>query len=153
MGMRKWVVAVLLVPILVYSGLWPFEPVDASSLCVVENLYIDTEQEKIKLIGGDAEGIGATLPEAQRCMEQTAPGKLFLRQVKAVVLCGEAKQRVNLLELSEEIPLGAAVYCVDLTGDALMEEMDRLDKRGMLMETEKAKTLAQVKGRLLEARE
>lgn len=131
--MKKWAYG-LLVLVLLYGNLWPFEPVDARELCVVEQLNIDIWQGKIRFWGENIQGTGETMKEAQKSMEEASEGTLFLRQVTKIVLWDEAGERLNLLELPEELPLGAVVY-------EGTEQAGKLRRLG---------TLAEVKNRLLE---
>lgn len=131
--MKKWAYG-LLVLVLLYGNLWPFEPVDARELWVVEQLNIDIWQGKIRFWGENIQGTGETMKEAQKSMEEASEGTLFLRQVTKIVLWDEAGERLNLLELPEELPLGAVVY----------EGTEQAGKPRRLG------TLAEVKNRLLE---
>ncbi len=153
--MKKWLLAGCAALVLLYGDLMPFEGVDAGELCVVETLIVSAEGGNIALWSRDAEGTGEDFTKALELMEETAPGKLFLKQIKRVVFCQGAEEQVDVPELPREIPLGAAVYCSAHPPKKLLEDLDGLEKTMEVRENTGAEipTLARVKNQGLREQE
>lgn len=115
----------------------PFKAVDPGRLCVVETLILEQTPEECRIYGGAWSGRGNTLSEAMTDMADTAPGKLFLRQVQRVIYCDE-----TLIPVPEEIPLGAVVYRSGKDGESLWQDLSVLEP--VLREWEQEKDLPRV---------
>ena len=124
--MKKWIM--VLAGLAALWAVHPFQGVDAGSLCVVETLLIEPKQGQVQVAAGTLEGIGETAPEALENMAENTPGTLFLRQVRRIILCGEQNGVRRVMELPEEIPLGAIVYISAKTAAELQsqEELERV---------------------------
>ena len=147
--MKKWIVALAGL-----AALWavhPFRGVDAGSLCVVETLLVEAKQGQVQVAAGTLEGTGETVPEALEDMAENTPGTLFLRQVRRIILCGEQNGVRRVMELPDEIPLGAIVYTSSKTAAELQaqEELEQVlearEQRGRSMPN-----LASIKNQWLE---
>ena len=123
--MKKWIIALAGLGIL--WAIHPFREIDAGSLCVVETLLIESEQGKISVASGELKGRGDTVQAALEDMAEHTPGTLFLRQVRRVILCGGEKDTNVLMELPDEIPLGALIYASDESAESLRQQ-DTLDQ-------------------------
>lgn len=152
--MKYWILAAVGTILLIYGDIGPFEPVDAGEMCIVETLFVEKTGNQIRLVAEEAEGTGSTMAEAVSDMEDEAPGKLFLRQVKRVVFCGNGAESLDFLSMPEDIPVGAAVYATKDKADDLLEGIDTLEKKLDVREKEKSSvaTLAQIMNRQLEMR-
>lgn len=152
--MKYWILAAVGVLLLLYGDFGPFEPVDAGEMCIVETLFVEKTGNQIRLVAKEAEGAGRTMAEAVSDMEDEAPGRLFLRQVKRVVFCGSGADTVDFLSMPSDIPVGAAVYATKDRADDLLEGIDTLEKKLDVREKEKnsVATLAQIMNRQLEMR-
>ncbi len=120
--MKKWIIALAGL-----AALWavhPFHGVDAGSLCVVETLLIEAKQGQVQVAAGTLEGNGETVPEALKDMAENTPGTLFLRQVRRIILCGEQNGARQVMELPDEIPLGAIVYTCSKSAAELQSQDD-----------------------------
>lgn len=126
--MKKWMVAALAVLVLGYGDLLPFEHVDAGEMCLVETLLVEAKGQNTILYSIYGQGSGETPAEALADMERQIPGRLFLRQTRRVIFCGEAENQVSVLELPEEIPLGAVVYGSKENPVELLERMDSMER-------------------------
>lgn len=127
--MRKWLITGLAALALFYSGAKPFETFDTSKLCVVETLLIEQTEEGVRLCGEGIQGVGATVKEAVANMEASAPGQLFLRQVKRILFCGGAEKTLDLTKLPEEISYGTICYRSGSSTKTLCEDLEVLEAR------------------------
>ena len=123
--MKKWIIALAGLGIL--WAIHPFRGIDAGSLCVVETLLIESEQGEVSVASGELTGTGDTVQAALDDMAEHTPGTLFLRQVRRVILCGGEKGTNVLMELPDEIPLGALIYTSDESAESLRQQ-DTLDQ-------------------------
>lgn len=123
--MKKWIIALAGLGIL--WAIHPFRGIDAGSLCVVETLLIETEEGEISVASGELAGTGDTVQAALADMGEHTPGTLFLRQVRRVILCGGKYDTNVLMELPDEIPLGAMIYTSIETAESLRRQ-DTLDQ-------------------------
>ena len=152
--MKKWMLAAAVILVLGYGDLLPFENMDAGQMCIAETLLVESRRGEIVLYAENLRGSGADCVRAAEDMAQNAPGRLFLRQVKRIIFCGDARNQVDILELPAEVPLGAAVYVSDRSPQELLEDMESLEKRLETREQTEKKfiTLANVQnGALKEA--
>lgn len=123
--MKKWIIA--LVGLGILWAIHPFRGIDAGSLCVVETLLIESEQGEVSVASGKLTGSGGTVQAALENMAEHTPGTLFLRQVRRVILCGGKYDTNVLMELPDEIPLGAMIYTSDESAESLRQQ-DTLDQ-------------------------
>lgn len=149
--MKKWILTAAAV-LLLYSDLVPFESMDAGELCVVETLLVECEGTQVRVLSEEAVGDGENIAEAVERMEENAPGRLFLRQVQRVIFCNGAEKQVALMDIPQEIPLGAGVYQTDGSGEGLLDDLEGLENRLRIMEQEKNRvpTLAYLKNEELQ---
>ena len=91
---------------------------------MVETLLIETKPGQVQVAAGTLEGTGETVPEALKDMAENTPGTLFLRQVRRIILCGEQNGVQRVMELPDEIPLGAIVYTSSKTAAELQTQDD-----------------------------
>lgn len=131
--MKKYFFAALVLLLLFDEGLRPFQSRDAAELYVIETLIVDADKEEIRFYTADGVGAGKDGAEAISALAQQVPGELFLRQVKRVVLCDEAKDWIN--ELPKEIPLGALVYTSEMSGEKFFQQLSAWEKRRTVEET------------------
>lgn len=152
--MKKWLLAAAAVLILSYGDFLPFENADAGDLYIVETLFVEKKGNRLVLLAEDIQGSGADVAAAAEDMKKTAPGRLFLRQVKRIVFCQGAQTQVDILSMPEEIPLGASVFVSNEPANKLLNDLENLEKR-LEVQEEQAKnmiTLAQLQnGALKEA--
>ena len=123
--MRKWTIALAGLGIL--WAIHPFQGIDAGSLYVVETLLIEPEQGEIFVASGELTGTGDTVQAALEDMAEHTPGTLFLRQVRRVILCSGKNDTNVLMELPDEIPLGAMIYTSNESAESLRRQ-DTLDQ-------------------------
>lgn len=149
--MKKFIIAAAVL-ILSYGDLLPFENMDAGELCVVETLFVEEKEGLVTLSSGELQGSGDSFVSAVENMEDTASGRLFLRQLKRMVFCQDAQKRVNIMAIPREIPLGTAVYVCKAGAEEMLEEQESLEKRLEVREQEKHQTatLAQLQNWALE---
>lgn len=149
--MKKWIIA--LAGLAALWALHPFHDVDAGSLCVVETLLIGAKQGQIQVTAGTLEGTGETVPEALADMAESTPGTLFLRQVRRVILCGGKYNVEVLMELPDEIPLGAVIYTSDESAESLREQdaLEQVLEAGE-QRNHRMPNLASIKNKWLEQR-
>ncbi len=147
--MKKWVagIAVVLAAICFH----PFEAADTGELLVAQTLMIEEEEDALSLWAAGLHATGKTAQSAVNQMADHAPGKLFLRQLKRIILCGGAEQ-LERMELPEEIPMGAVVYRSKEPAEALSERLEELE--AVLEARERRErnlpTLAQLKNEQIE---
>ena len=148
---KKFIITAAAVLILSYGDLLPFENMDAGELCIVETLFVEEKNGVVTLLSGDLQGNGKDFASAAENMEETAPGRLFLRQLKRIVFCQDAQERVNIMAIPNEIPLGAAIYVCEGPAKEMLEQQEDLEKRLEVREQEKHQTatLAQLQNREL----
>ena len=147
--MKMWLLAGLVALCVGYFDLLPFESVDAGELYIVETLMVEETAGGVRLWAGEVQGRGDTLRDAAADMENRAPGRLFLRQTKRLIFCGEAE--VRPMELPETLPMGATVYRAEESAEELLEEKtleDVLEARERRMITSMP-TLADLKNEAL----
>lgn len=147
--MKKWIIA--LAGLAVLWAVHPFHGVDAGSLCVVETLLIEAEQGQVRVAAGTLDGTGDTVTEALEDMAENTPGTLFLRQIRRIILCGEQNGVRRVMELPDEIPLGAIVY----TSTKTVAELQRQDDLEQVLEAREQRdrsmpNLASIKNQWLE---
>ena len=119
--MKKWLAGAVLLLILVVFP--PFHAADAGQLWVVETLMVEEMPKGFTVYAGELSGQGRTIGEALSTLQEYAPGELFLRQVKRLVLCGDTALPV----LPEEIPMGAVVYTWPGSGGELWQRLSRVE--------------------------
>lgn len=148
--MRKWIIAAAVLVLGYMDGL-PFEHADAGTLCVAETLLVEADYTGVTLYSADGAGQGESIRKAAEDLKENVPGQLFLRQVKRMIFCGGAEEKVDLLEMPEEIPLGAHIYMYPSSADTLLEEFEL--EENLLLAREKRKqggqTLAQTQNEVL----
>lgn len=127
--MKKWSMIAAVMLMLGYLDALPFEHADAGALCVVETLLVEADQGGVTLYSVDGAGWGENIKEAEGALLENVPGQLFLRQVKRVIFCNGAEERVDLMEMPEEVPLGAHIYQCAEEAQVLLEHMEREEKR------------------------
>lgn len=119
--MKKWCFLFALVLILLCFP--PFDGSDAGRLWVVETLIVEETSDGVAVYAKDLTAKGRTLHEALETMKEYVPGELFLRQIKRLIFCGD----MALMKLPEDIPLGAAVYVYQGSGDALWTQLKDME--------------------------
>jgi hypothetical protein len=150
-NVKKWLIAGTLVLLLGYCDLLPFQSMDAGNLLVVETLLIEENAGEVHLYAQDLEGTGQDVVTAAENMAENAPGQLFLRQTKRLIFCGDTE--LELLDLPEELPVGAIVYQDPRTAEELLAQLETLEPMLEAREkrAERVPTLAQLQNRQLEA--
>jgi hypothetical protein len=150
---KKWLVAGGLVLLAGYFDLLPFQSEDAGELLVVETLLIQEEAGEVHLYGLDLEGTGVDVAAAAENMAENAPGQLFLRQTKRLIFCGDMQP--DLMELPEELPVGAVVYGDPREAQELLTQLETLEAMLEAREkrSENVPTLAQLQNRYLREKE
>jgi hypothetical protein len=115
----------------------------------VETLLVEEDAGEVRLYAEDFEGSGTDAEAAAENMAENAPGQLFLRQTKRLILCGNTE--LDLLELPKELPAGAVVYADPRSAQALLEQMETLEPMLEAREkrAEQVPTLAQLQNRQL----
>jgi hypothetical protein len=147
---KKWLIAGALVLLAGYFDLLPFKSVDAGDLLVVETLLIQEEAGEVHLYAMDLEGTGTDVYAAADDMAENAPGQLFLRQTKRLIFCGDTQP--DLLELPEELPMGAVVYQDPREAEELLKQLETLETvlEAREKRSEEVPTLARLQNRQLE---
>lgn len=144
--MNKWILTALVV-VVGWCGWLPFEAVDAGKLYVVETLMVEQVGHGVNLAAGDVQGSGKTVEEALEMLQRNAPGTVFLRQTRRVILCGG--YNIDIETLPDVLPVGAAVYETAEDAQALQEQ-EKLDEILSARERrEEYVTLAAVKNGIL----
>jgi hypothetical protein len=152
-NVKKWLVAGMLVLLAGYLDLLPFQSEDAGELLVVETLLIQEEAGEVHLYGLDLEGTGRDVAAAAENMAENAPGQLFLRQTKRLIFCGDTQP--DLLDLPEELPVGAVVYADPREAQELLGQLDTLEAvlEAREKHSEDVPTLARLQNRYLGEKE
>lgn len=147
----KWLLAAAAVLLLGYGDFLPFENMDAGEMCIVETLFVEQSGDHVTLSSGESEGRGVDLQAAAEEMEENAPGRLFLRQVKRIVFCQGTEKGVDLLNMPEELPLGAVVYLSDAPAETLLKNLETMEKQLKAKEQRERDipTLAQLQNQVL----
>lgn len=150
-ALRKWIWAALALLVLRYGGMLPFEHVDAGEMCLVETLLVDAGDEDTLLCSIYGQGRGTTVEEALENMEQQAPGRLFLRQVRRVIFCDGTRAEGCAMELPEEIPLGAVIYHRQEEPEELLQRIEYVERNLSSRENRETGglTLGQIKNQVL----
>lgn len=147
--LKKWIAAGLI--ILISLCFHPFQAADAGELCVAETVIVENTGDNVEMWAAGVHGQGRTASDAAADMAQSAPGTLFLRQVKRVIFCGGAERSEEARSLPEEIPMGAVIYESQEPGWALSEELEELEEVLEARERREKEpaTLAQIKNQVL----
>ena len=122
--MRKWYLALAALLLVNFLGLWPFQQIDTGELFIVDTLVITPEGDAVRVMAEEISGQGLTMEAALDDLQEHAPGQLFLRQVRRLILCQDL--RLAPQSLPREVPAGAYVYHTAVSADAL--PLDRLQR-------------------------
>jgi hypothetical protein len=152
-NVKKWLIAGMLVLLAGYFDLLPFKSEDVGELLVVETLLIEEDAGEVHLYAEELAGSGTDAEAAAENMAENAPGQLFLRQAKRLIICGDTE--LDLLKLPEELPAGAVVYADPRRAQTLLEQMETLEPMLEAREkrAEQVPTLAQLQNRQLAEQE